>query len=84
MAIRTGARPTRSRLGNKADGTLEETGPEEWLSMRADAVEAPDDWSGSVDISGDDLPGTRKPAVRDWQSELETLDADHTRITEFE
>jgi hypothetical protein len=66
------------------DGTLEESGPEEWLAMNVQAVEAPEDWSGSVDISSDDLPGRRNTPVRDWQSELEFIDDERSRITEIE
>jgi hypothetical protein len=66
------------------DGTLEETGPEEWLSMRPDSVDAPEDWSGSVDICGEDMPGMRRAVFRDWHYEIEMLDDDNNQITEFE
>jgi hypothetical protein len=52
--------------------------------MRPDSAEAPDDWSGSVDISDEDLPGIKNSTHRDWQSELELIDADRSRITEIE
>ena len=66
------------------DGTLEETEPDDWLAMRPDRAEAPDDWSGSVDISDEDLPGIKNSTHRDWQSELELIDADRSHITEIE
>lgn len=66
------------------DGTLDETGPEEWLTMRVEAAQAPEDWSGSVDINTEDLPGSRGPVIRDWQSELEAIDDIRSRITEID
>ena len=66
------------------DGTLEEAGPDEWLAMRADVAQAPEDWSGSVDIMSDDLPGSRRAEIRDWQSELEMIDDIRSHITEIE
>ena len=66
------------------DGTVDELGPEEWVAIRPDAAGAPEDWSGSVDVSSEDLPGSRKPLVRDWQSELEMIDAVRAHITEVE
>jgi len=66
------------------DGTLEESEPEEWVAMRAEAAEAPEDWSGSLDISDVDLPRTSHSLVRDWQSEIELADETRSRITEIE
>lgn len=66
------------------DGTLEETEPEDWLAMHAQAAEPPEDWSGSVDVSGEDLPGNKRTPIRDWQRELELIDDERTRITEIE
>ncbi len=56
------------------DGTLEETEPDGWIAMLAEPAEAPEDWTGSVDVVVEDLPGKRLPLFRDWQSELELLD----------
>jgi hypothetical protein len=63
------------------DGTLEEAAPEDWLMMGAEKAGAPEDWSGSVDINTEDLPGSRKPQIRDWQSEFErVVDANSLNI----
>ena len=42
--------------------------------MLPEAVQAPEDWTGSVDINAEDFPGSRQPLFLDWQSELELLD----------
>jgi hypothetical protein len=64
------------------DGTLEESEPEGWLAMRAEAAEAPDDWSGAVDMSEDATHDISHPLLRDWQSEIELADENRSRITE--
>jgi hypothetical protein len=56
------------------DGTLEETEPDGWIAMLPEPAEAPEDWTGSVDINAEDLPGSRQPLFLDWQSELEQLE----------
>jgi len=67
------------------DGTLEEFGPDEWLSTHPTPAQAPEDWSGSVDISHEDLlPGAHHTLVRDWQSELELIDDIRRKVVEFE
>ena len=66
------------------DGTLDEAEPEGWVAMRAEAAEAPEDWSGSVDISDEDFAGRSRSLIRDWQSEMEFIDDDRSRITEIE
>ena len=66
------------------DGTLEEYGPEEWLAIRPEPAQAPEDWSGSVDISGEDLPGNKYTLMRDWQSEVELLEDDHSSFFDLE
>ncbi len=38
------------------DGTIEEFDVEGWREMAALPVEAPEDWSGSMDVDGEDLP----------------------------
>jgi hypothetical protein len=58
--------------------------------MRAETAEAPEDWSGSVDMGDEDLSDIVHPLLRDWQSEMERADetrsriTESTRITEFE
>jgi hypothetical protein len=56
------------------DGTIEETEPEGWLAKFPEPAEAPDDWSGSVDVNTEDLPGYHPPAFLDWQQQLEMMD----------
>ena len=56
------------------DGTLEESEPEEWIAMRPQATAAPEDWSGSVDVTEEDLPDRTQPPFLDWQSQLDLLD----------
>jgi hypothetical protein len=38
------------------DGTIEELDVEGWRDMAAEPIDAPEDWSGSMDVEGDDLP----------------------------
>ena len=66
------------------DGTLEESEPEAWLAMHAEQAEAPDDWSGSVDMGDEEMQDIGHPLLRDWQSEMELADDDRSQITEIE
>ena len=59
------------------DGTIEEVDPDDWVSMRAESTGAPEDWSGSVDISVEDLPESSQAIHMDWQTELDALDDDY-------
>jgi len=52
--------------------------------MQADAAEAPEDWSGSFDMSNEDLASRWQPIIRDWQSEVESADQDRSQITDDE
>ena len=56
------------------DGTIEELDPETWLDLGLTPIEAPEDWSGSLDIEredyGIDLERTEDP----WHSPLDALD----------
>lgn len=65
------------------DGTIEEIDPDDWISMRTEATGAPEDWSGSVDISNEDLPDNRLFAHLDWQSEVDALDIEDLLDTEL-
>jgi hypothetical protein len=38
------------------DGTVEEIDAEGWQEMAAQPIDAPEDWSGSMDVDSDDLP----------------------------
>lgn len=64
------------------DGTLEESEPEDWLAMHAEPAEAPDDWSGSVDMGDEEMQDIGHPLLRDWQSEMELVDENRSKITE--
>lgn len=55
------------------DGTVEELEPETWFTLDAEQVGAPEDWSGSVDVSIEDLPGRRMPSP-DWRQQCDLLD----------
>lgn len=59
------------------DGTIEELEPEHWLTMRAEATGAPEDWSGSVDMSAEDFPSDLEIPAVDWQFALDALDDDY-------
>jgi hypothetical protein len=38
------------------DGTIEELDSDSWRELAAQPVEAPEDWSGSMDVDDEDLP----------------------------
>ncbi len=38
------------------DGTVEEVDVDSWRQMGAEPIEAPEDWSGSLDVDTPDLP----------------------------
>ena len=38
------------------DGTVEEIDVDGWQEMAAQPIDAPEDWSGSMDVDDDDLP----------------------------
>ena len=50
--------------------------------MHAEPAEAPDDWSGSVDMGDEEMQDIGHPLLRDWQSEMELVDENRSRITE--
>lgn len=57
------------------DGTVEELDRETWESMQPEPIEPPEDWSGSMDVSREDM---QNPEVweetDDWLSELERME----------
>lgn len=68
------------------DGTVEELDMEDWESQWAEGsledAEAPEDWTGSVDIdSEDDARGTSVDSENDrvWASPLDSLDIFESR-----
>ncbi len=56
------------------DGTLEEYDPDEWLNLRAEGAQPPEDWSGSVDINEEDRPDSDHPLLMDWQHQVDYID----------
>ena len=42
------------------DGTVEEVDADSWRQMGAEPIEAPDDWTGSLDVDTEDLPETEE------------------------
>lgn len=55
------------------DGTLEEIEPDGWSELGAEPVGPPEDWSGSVDVTVEDLPG-RRVLIQNWRQEFDALD----------
>lgn len=39
------------------DGTVEEMDVDAWREMIVQPIDAPEDWSGSMDVGSEDLPG---------------------------
>ena len=57
------------------DGTVEEIDMDAWPDMLLESVEAPEDWSGSVDIEPEDYHiGLDETSQNDWSSPLDYLD----------
>ena len=56
------------------DGTISEAEPENWLFIRPEPAEAPEDWSGSVDVNAEDLPDAPCPQVIDWQMQVDLIE----------
>ncbi|MFO7306415.1 MAG: hypothetical protein C0P74_012935 [Gammaproteobacteria bacterium] len=57
------------------DGTLDEMDLESWADEEIEEVEAPDDWTGPVDIEPEDYDEEREaPAGSTWSDPLIYLD----------
>lgn len=59
------------------DGTIEELEFAEWLEDQIESTEAPEDWTGSVDVEPEDTENeyADQPAGRDlWGDPLQSLD----------
>lgn len=56
------------------DGTIEELDFDMWRGMQLESAEAPEDWSGSVDIEIEDLPEREHRVDQRWNDPLEFLD----------
>lgn len=57
------------------DGTVEELDLESWDEQEFEEAQAPEDWTGSVDIEPEDYDGEREVATTGlWVDPLECLD----------
>jgi hypothetical protein len=56
------------------DGTIEGMEMEVWMDTKMEPAEAPEDWSGSVDVDREDLLETSTSSKTDWQHALEFID----------
>ena len=56
------------------DGTIEGLEMESWQDIDLEPAQAPEDWSGSVDIDLVDMPGLESNSGTGWRDSLELLD----------
>lgn len=56
------------------DGTIEELEFDSWFAMDIERAQAPEDWSGSVDIPFEDLPDPDASSNPNWQQTLDLID----------
>jgi hypothetical protein len=57
------------------DGTLEEVDLESWAEQEFEAAQAPEDWSGSVDVDAEDYEPDREVSSGTvWTDPLTSLD----------
>lgn len=56
------------------DGTIEGIEIDIWQDIDLEPAQAPEDWSGSVDIDLEDLPEPESPHSTGWQNPLGFLD----------
>jgi len=56
------------------DGTIEEVEFDSWLDLTAGPAEAPEDWSGSVDVDLEDSQPADNQPFQDWRDPLNFLD----------
>ncbi len=58
------------------DGTLEEYDQDTWIEIHPHPVEAPEDYSGSMDIEPEDYGMDRdEHAPKDWNNPLDEFDS---------
>ena len=58
------------------DGTVEELDLDTWYELNLVAIEAPEDWSGSLDIEKQDYGVDLDESLHlDWGNPLDTFDA---------
>ncbi len=56
------------------DGTIEGVEFDVWQGIELEPAQAPEDWSGSVDIDWQDLPEPEIPFGTRWQDPLSFID----------
>jgi len=56
------------------DGTIEGVELDAWRNIDLEPVQAPEDWSGSVDIDLEDLPDPDRVFNGSWHDPLEFID----------
>lgn len=56
------------------DGTIEGLELDNWQEIDIEPAQAPEDWSGSMDVNTEDLPDPENGAVNAWHNPLEILD----------
>jgi hypothetical protein len=57
------------------DGTLDEVDLEAWPALLIESVDAPEDWSGSVDMDPEDFLGKQQTDTPEgWNDPLEFLE----------
>jgi len=55
------------------DGTIEELDADGWREMAAEPIDAPEDWSGSMDVDTEDLPENEEKH-QDFDDPLDFVD----------
>jgi len=57
------------------DGTIEELDRETWETLNPEPVEPPEDWSGSMDVSPEDIAmADAWPETLDWMTRIERME----------
>jgi hypothetical protein len=56
------------------DGTIEGVDLENWQAIDMEPAQAPEDWSGSLDVDLEDMPEPDNRAGNGWHNPLEFLD----------
>jgi len=56
------------------DGAVEELDLEDWVEEEIALTEAPEDWTGSVDVEPEDYPVEREATSTTWDDPLTSLD----------
>ncbi len=57
------------------DGTLEEYDQDTWIELHPHPIEAPEDFSGSMDMEPEDYTDFDEHANKDWNTQLDEFDS---------